>query len=172
VNPFLGSSTRLIVERTARAEFNDVDAVVLVEAIRSAVGNIGQVNRLGRELSWQTVPFGGRAARQVFVSLMPAGGATRIRLEEDLRPLVGQYFGGLIGGVGGGSMGLWMGIGMGVLHSPLAAMGLGATAIGGTYILARRLLRGQNRKRSTQLETLADRLVTYLEDPARPSRRG
>jgi hypothetical protein len=170
VNPFFGSSTRLIVERTARAEFNDVDAVVLVEAMRSAIGNIGQVNRLSRELSWQTVPFGGRAARQVFVSLMPGGGVTRIRIEEDLRGLAGQCFGGLMGGLGGGSMGLWIGIGMGVLHSPLATVGLGLTAIGGTYTLARRLFRGQNQKRSTQLETLADRLVSYVEDPARRSR--
>ena len=171
VHPFLGASTRLIIERTARAEFNDVDAVVLVEAMRSVVGNIGQVNRLGRELSWQTVAFGGRTARQVFVSLMPGGGVTRIRVEEDLRPLAGQYFGGLVGGVGGGSIGLWMGIGMGVLHSPLAAVGLGLSAIGGTYTVARRLFRGRNRKRSTELEALADRLVAYLEDPARRGRR-
>jgi hypothetical protein len=171
VNPLIGASTRLIIERTARAEFNDVDAVVLVEAMRSAIGNIGQVSRLGRELSWQTVPFGGRRARQVFVSLMPGGGVTRIRIEEDLRGTAGQYFGGLVGGLGGGTMGVWMGIGMGVLHSPLAAAGLALTAIGGTYTLARHLFGSQNRKRSAELSALADRLVAYLEDPGRRGRR-
>jgi serine/threonine protein kinase len=171
VNPFLGSPTRLIIERTARGEFNDVDAVFLVEALRSTLGNMGQVTRLGRELSWQTAIYGSGTGRQVFATLSPGGGVTRIRLEENLRGLAGQLFGGITGGVGGGTIGIWAGIGMGVLHSPAAAIGLGISAVGGCYLTARTLFRRANQRRSTELTALADRLVAYLEDPDRRKRR-
>lgn len=165
VNPFLGSATRIVIERIARGEFDDVDAVGIVEDIRATVGNLGQVSRLSRQITWQTMQYAGAPGRQVYVSLAPADGMTRIRIEENLRPLAGQYFGGLMGGLGGGTMGVWMGIGMGVLHSPVAAIGLAATALSGTYTLARTLFRKANAKRSAELTALADRIVTVLESP-------
>jgi tRNA A-37 threonylcarbamoyl transferase component Bud32 len=165
VNPFLGAATRLVIERTARGEFDDVDAVGIVEDIRATVGNMGQVSRLSRQLTWHTMQYAGSPGRQVYVSLAPADGMTRIRIEENLRPLAGQYFGGLMGGLGGGTMGVWIGIGMGALHSPVAAIGLAATALSGTYTLARKLFRRANTKRSAELTELADRIVTLLESP-------
>jgi predicted lipid-binding transport protein (Tim44 family) len=101
----------------------------------------------------------------VYVSLASVEGLTRVRIEENLRPLAGQYFGGIMGGVGGGSMGVWMGIGMGVFHSPVVAIGLAVTAIGSTYGVARKLFRRQHTKRSAELNALADRIVTLLESP-------
>ncbi len=162
-HPLVGAPSRIIIERTARGEFGEAEAPSIVDAIRSTIGNVGQVSRLARELSWQTAQYGGSPGRQVFVSLRPVEGETRIRIEENLKPQLGAYFGGLIGGLGGGSMGLWMGIGMGVFHSPIIAAGLALTGVGGSYGLARRLFGGAFRKRSAELEELADRLVRYLE---------
>jgi hypothetical protein len=162
-HPLVGSPTRIVIERTARGEFADAEAPSIVDAIRSTIGNLGQVSRLARELSWQSVQYGGTPGRQVFVSLRPVEGETRIRIEENLRPQLGAYFGGLIGGLGGGTMGLWMGIGMGVFHSPAVAVGLAITGVSGSYGLARRLFGRVSRKRSAELEELADRLVRYLE---------
>ncbi len=167
VNAFLGSPTRRVVERVAGRELTEADLPAVIETLRNNFGNLGQVSRLGRELSWQTVPYSGGQVRQVFVTVHVETGATRIRLEENLRPMAGAYFGGLMGGLGGGGMGVAIGIGMGVLHSPAAAAGLVFSLIGGSYTLARTLFRRHGQKRSAELEELADRLVGYIEGDRR-----
>ena len=167
VHPFIGSPTRIVLERVARREFGEGDTAELVDLIRQTVGNIGQVSRLGRELTWQTVAYGGTPARQLFITLRPGGGQTVIRFEENLKQVAGQYFGGLMGGFGGGTMGIWIGVGMGVFHSPAVAIGLALTSIGSTYALARRLFWKQVTNRTGELEGLGNRLVGYLEDPGR-----
>jgi serine/threonine protein kinase len=167
VNPFLGSPTRLVVERTARREYSEADLPALIESLRTNFGDIGQVSRLGRELSWQTVAYPGARVRQVYVTLRPETGVTRIRIEEQLRAMAGAYFGGLMGGLGGGGMGGAIGIGMGVFHSAVAAGALVVSLIGGSYTLARSLFRHHGQKRSAELDMLADRLVSYIEDPGR-----
>ncbi|MBP9200170.1 MAG: hypothetical protein KBF47_09195, partial [Gemmatimonadales bacterium] len=167
VHPFLGSPTRILLERVARREFSEGDAAQLVDLIRQAIGNMGQVSRLGRDLSWQTVAYGGTPGRQLFITFRPGAGQTVIRFEENLKQVAGAYFGGYMGGLGGGTVGVWMGIGMGLLHSVPATIALGATAIGSSYALARGLLRRQFRLRSTELEGLADRLVATVEEGGR-----
>lgn len=170
VNPLLGSPSRVIVERIARHEFSEADMPAVIETLRHAFGNLGQVSRLGRELSWQTVPYSGRHARMVSVTLHAETGVTRIRMEEHFRHIAGAYFGGIMGGLGGGGTGAAIGIGLNVFHSAGAAAGLVFSLLAGSYTLARTLFRRHGRKRSAQLESLADRLVAYLEDTGR--RRG
>jgi len=166
VHPLLGSATRIVVERVARREFGTADEGPLIDQVRQAIGNVGQVGKLGRELSWQTVAFGGRSGRHLFITFRPAGGQTLIRLEEDLKTVAGQYA-GIMAGLGAAPIGLWLGIGLGVFHSAVVAAGLAVSMLGGSYALARRLFRGQSAKRSTELTELADRLVAYLEDAPR-----
>ena len=146
---------------------SEADLPAVIETLRNTFGNMGQVSRLGRELSWQTVPYSGGQARQVFITVHAETGATRIRIEENLRPMAGAYFGGIMGGMGGGGMGAAIGIGMGVFHSAAAAAGLVFTLIGGSYTLARTLFRHHGQRRSAELEVLADRLVGYIEGDRR-----
>ena len=166
-HPFLGSPTRIVVERVARREFSEGDAAQLVDLIRQTIGNMGQVSRLGRDLSWQTVAYGGTPGRQLFITFRPGGGQTVIRFEENLRQVAGAYFGGFMGGMGGGSTGIWMGIGMGVFHSVPITIALGLGTISSAYALARGFFRRQFRRRSGELEGLADRLVASIEEGGR-----
>ncbi len=169
VHPFLGSPTRIVVERVARREFGTGDEAQMIDLVRQTIGNMGQVSKLGRDLLWQVVVYrgGGSDRRELYITFRPANGETRIRMEENLKQVAGQYFGGLMGGLGGGTTGISLGIGLGALHSALAAAGIWLTVFSSSYALARRLFRGQHRKRSSELETLADRLVDYLENSGR-----
>ncbi len=167
MHPFIGAPTRIVVERVARREFGEGEAGDLVDQIRQTIGNMGQVSRLGRELSWQTVSYGGTPGRQLFISFRPAAGQTVIRMEENLRQQAGAYYGGFMGGLGGGTTGIWMGVGLGVFHSALAAAAMGISAIGGAYLLARKLFTGLRAKRATELDGLADRLVDRIESGGR-----
>jgi hypothetical protein len=165
VNPLLGSATRLVIERTAEREFAESDTLALIEAIRSTIGNLGQVSRLGRELTWQTSHYAGSMGRLVFVTLHAGDGVTRIRIDENVRHLAGGYFGGIVGGLGGGGMGAAIGIGLGVFHSGVAVAALVVSLLGGSYGLARTLFGTMVRKRSAELNELADRLVSLIEEP-------
>ena len=103
---------------------------------------------------------GGRKAkgRHIDVSVVPRGGVTTIRVEEELRNLAGGLFGGLVGGGGGGSTGVSLGVGMEVFHSfPIAAL-LWVSVAGGFYALARTIFGSIATKREQELRGLADRL--------------
>ena len=96
--------------------------------------------------------------RQIDVSVVPRGGVTTIRVEEELRNLAGGLFGGLVGGGGGGSTGISIGIGLGAFHSaPLAVM-LWVAVAGGFYTLARTIFGSIAAKRERELRELANRL--------------
>ena len=163
VNPLVGAPTKVLLELEAGREFAEADAPDLVDMIRRTIGDVGQVSRLGTEFTWQTTPVGGAPGRQLFITMRPGGGKTVIRLEDRMKVLLGGYFGGLVGGVGGGGMGIWLGIGMGVFKSPALAFTLVATSVLSMYALARRLFRNAVRKRTTELEDLAARLVARIE---------
>ena len=61
-----------------------------------------------RPLAWRTVGTQHQPSRVVSVSISPAGGRTRILIDESLTPTAGGIFGGLMGGLGGGRLhGVW-----------------------------------------------------------------
>jgi serine/threonine protein kinase len=168
-NPFLGSPTRAVTVRVARGQFTEADAAVMVGTIRSTLGNLGNLSMLGRELSWQSMPYGGGTGRHVYIALRPVSGGTEIRIEENFQQRAGGYFGGIMGGVGGGGMGAVIGLSINLLHlqSPGAIGAVVLCHISATYLLARRLFRRHVEKRTAELGQLADRLAAYLEDPSR-----
>ena len=115
-NILIGGPTRLLFERVVEGEVSDSDFPVLVEEIRSIIGEVGQVSQLGRSFSW-TLSKGASGTRNVEIAVTVRAGSTRILVQESLNNLIGAVFGGVGGGLGGGGMGPIMGglIGGGVL---------------------------------------------------------
>ncbi|MGE0553747.1 MAG: hypothetical protein AB7R55_09995, partial [Gemmatimonadales bacterium] len=163
-NPFLGSPTRIQVERVVDGEVEEADYVTLVEECRMRFGNVGQGSTLGRSLAWRTVVPVGQSGRHLSMTVTPRAGKTTIRIDESLTPVAGGLFGGLMGGVGGSGIAAGLGIGMGALHSPIAALAIIVTILTGSYGAARGFLHSTHRKRTAELERLADRLAAFLSE--------
>lgn len=159
-SPWIGSPTRLVFERVVDGEIPIEEFEPLVAEVRRTFGDNGVPSVLGRSLAWSS-SMGGRRkgqGRHIDVSVVPRGGVTTIRVEEELRNLAGGLFGGLVGGGGGGSTGISLGVGMEVFHSfPVAAL-LWVAVAGGFYALARTIFGSIATKREGELRGLADRL--------------
>jgi len=166
-NPFLGAPTRLVFERVVHGEVADADFPLLVDEIRRALRNVGQVSQLGRSFAW-TMTRTGSSNRAVEVVVTVRGGVTRIAVQESLGNLIGGIFGGIGGGMGGGGLGPMLGIlidGAGFAGSvaavviPLWLMATFATARTAYYYAVRR--------RSRVLEALADQLADLARELVR-----
>jgi hypothetical protein len=160
---FTGAPGRIVVERVVDGEVDDGDYVTIVDEARMRFGNVGQASTLGRSLAWRSVIPPGQVGRNVYLTVTPTRGVTRIRLEENMASLAGGLFGGLFGGGGSAGIGIGMGVGMGALHSPLAAAAIIISAAVGTYSAARKLFGMSHRKRSAELGELADRIAHFVE---------
>jgi hypothetical protein len=156
-----GAPTRLVFERVVDGEVSPEMFETLVDEIRRTFGDNGMPSVLGRSLAWTSSLRGGRrrsVGRQIDVNIVPRGGVTTIRVEEELRNLAGSLFGGLVGGGGGGSTGISIGIGMGVFQSAALAGLLWVGVAASFYALARTIFSHQSAKRERQLSGLIDRL--------------
>jgi len=163
---FLGGPTTITIERVVEAELPESDFPLLVEEIRATLRNLGTISTFGQSLTWQTAKNLLEEGRDVHVVVTVRAGQTRIRVVEKLGHLAGGLFGGIGGGagVGGGAavFGALMTIG-----SPPAAIIAAASVVGGAYALARTLFTGISRKRTRELEGLADRLADLARDVLR-----
>jgi hypothetical protein len=162
-NWFTGAPGRIVVERMVKGEVDDSDYVTIVDEARMRFGNVGQASTLGRSLAWRSVIPPGQVGRNVYLTVTPTRGVTRIRVEENLSSIAGGLFGGIFAGGGSAGVGIGMGVGMGALHSPFAAAGIITLAAVGTYSLARNLFGRSHRKRTAELEELADRLARFIQ---------
>ncbi len=170
-NPFLGSSTRIVVERIVTGEVDVDEYPTLVDEARITVGNVGQTSTLGRSLAWRSVVPSNQVGRVVALTVTPSGGRTRIRLEESLAPLAGGFFGGIMGGGGSAGVAFSLAIGVGALHAPLIGVTLAGLTLTGSWGLARTLLAHYRRKREREIEGLGDRLASYVAECAGRQRR-
>jgi serine/threonine protein kinase len=168
---FLGSPNRIVVERMVEGEVSEQEYPTLVDEVRMVIGNVGQASTLGSSLAWRSVTPAGQVGRTVSLSITPANGRTRIRLEENSSPLAGALFGGLMGGLGGTSIPLSLGLAFGALHIPLLAPVFLALGIGGSWSVARLAFRKSHEKRCRELESLADRLEAYARETISRGRR-
>jgi hypothetical protein len=159
-SPWLGAPTHIVFERVVEGEVSSDEFETLVNEVRRTFGDNGMPSVLGKSLAWSSSTRGRRRAqgRQVDVSVVPRGGVTTIRVEEELRNIGGALIGGIVGGGGGGTSGLVIGVGMGVFHSAPLAVGLLACSLGFCYTLARTLFTHIARKRESELSELAGRL--------------
>jgi hypothetical protein len=160
-SPWLGAPVRLVFERVVEGEVPTEEFEALVAEVRRTVGQNGIPSVLGRSLAWSSTMSGGRRrarGRQIDVSVVPRGGVTTIRVEEELGNTAGALMGGIVGGGGGGTSGAVIGVGMGVFHSAPLAVGLLACSLSTFYMLARTIYGNIASNREKTLRELIDRL--------------
>lgn len=154
-NPFLGESTTISYEAVIDGEMRERDFDLMVDIIRRALGEAGQVSAVGRSLSWTSSGSG----RKAHVSILVRDGRTSIYVNERLKDLAGGLFGGIMGGGGGGMMGPSIAFGVEVLGSPLGAIGMVAGCVGLAYGIARGIYTNIAGKRRRVLGELTERLA-------------
>jgi serine/threonine protein kinase len=158
-NILLGAPTRLLFERSVEGELADADYSLLVEEIRIALKEVGQVSQLGRSFSW-TLNKGSSGTRNVEVAVSVRNGRTRIIVQENLNNLIGAIYGGVGGGLGGGGMGPMIGLLVGTKVVAAAAMGLVVPAwLAVVYGVARSSYYYAVKRRAKTLGGLADKLA-------------
>src|SRR5204862_6535973 len=85
-NIVIGGPTRLLHQRVVEGEVDEADFPLLVDEIRTIMGEVGQVAQLGRSFTW-TLSKGASGTRNVEVAVSVRGGRTRIVVQEHLAPL-------------------------------------------------------------------------------------
>jgi len=165
-----GKPVKIRVERIVEGEVPAEEFPYLVDEIRTSLGTVGNVSALGRTLAWSVVPSGQGFGRQVEITVTPRHGITRVFMEERLGNEAGGLFGGLWGGGGGGGLVAGLAISLRELHSPSIAIASALFTVGGSYLLARAIYGGIYRRRSRELENLADRLADHIARTGRPAR--
>jgi serine/threonine-protein kinase len=159
---FLGGPTRILFERVVEGELNEAEFPVVVDEIRRVMGTAGKVNQLGRSFTWE--PSRTAVPRTLEVSITVRGGRTRVTIQENLTNLIGQVYGPIGGGMGGGGTGVVMAIVAGAMHAPfLIPLAIPAWLFT-TYATARTVYRHNSRRRRSELEELADHLMSVVKD--------
>lgn len=146
---FFGGAIALRAARELPVELDERWNDRLAELVRRSLGLTGQLEVVGRTLTWRSVPLGARATdgRNVTLTVSRVDGTTTIRLEEDLTPDLTGAFAPLMG-IGG--VGAIIAIGMGGRFG-LAAIALAPLIAGTAYAFARTLFAGLRRRRATEL---------------------
>lgn len=169
-NRWIGGPTSLMYERVVEGELLEEDYPALVEEIRSALNNVGQVSQFGRSFSWIATRRGA-SQRELEVAVSVRGGRTRISIKESLAPLLGAVYGGIGGGMGGGGMGPIVGILAGALHiAGPAVVAIVPMWLATTFVTARTVYRRSSTRRTKELERLADRLASLTAELVPPPR--
>lgn len=163
-NIFLGGPTRLFFERFVEGELDEQDFTVLVEEIRSAIQELGQIHTLGRSFTW-VLNKGQQSTRNIEIAVSVRAGRTRIMVTENFNNLIAVVFAGGGIGVGAGGMGPLIGgvvSGMGMGGAGIAA--LVPLWIAMVYAGTRSSYHYIVRHREEKLRELADRLAFVTEE--------
>jgi serine/threonine protein kinase len=103
-NILIGGPTRLLYQRVVNGELAEGDYPLLVDEIRTIIGEVGQVSQLGHSFTW-VLNKGSSGIRNIEVAVTVRSGKTRITVQENLGSLIGAIYGGVGGGMGGGGTG-------------------------------------------------------------------
>jgi predicted lipid-binding transport protein (Tim44 family) len=141
----------------------------MVLEMQRIIGQVGSASTIGRTLQWTALGVDRRrvSSRTVQVTVTPRNGRTTIQIHEPMGQLAGGLFGGLMGGLGGSLSSMSFGIAMS-FHSGLMAIPLVASAVGGSYLLARTIFGRMVRSRGDELQRLMSRLVDHVSATAAP----
>jgi serine/threonine protein kinase len=164
---WLGSPTVIEWERVVDGEVTESMYEDIVDEVQATLSTEGQVDTLGRSLTWRTVKpvLGKRRAVQVRVT--SRGGQTRIHIQERLGELAVTLYSSILVGGGIGGVATILGIGLGWLGTGLEAALLSAGWFPGMYAITRAIFRGVSRKKRTDLEGLSNRLAAIATESAR-----
>ncbi len=173
VNQFLGTATRILVEATIDGEMPERDYDLVLDIIRREIGEVGQIGSVGRTFSWSV----SNQNRKLQISVMPRGGKTTVRIDEQLSNIAGGVFGGIMGGGGGGLGGAVMGVIAGANHEPLLGLAAWLATIAASFGAARvtlgRIAASKREKLTEIAHMLANQIAesTVSAEPTDPRRR-
>lgn len=162
-NPFLGSPTQVIIERTLDVELDASQFDQLLDITRSVTAEVGEVSTVGRQFGWKGRMDGAKTE----VSVSAAERSTTIRVKIDLDEHATGHFmlKGMLGGVGGGFA---VSAATVTLFGPVGFVAAAATLASG-YYFARRGLRGEEQRfrhlGSELVERLAERINRIARNP-------
>jgi len=163
-NPWIDGPTMLSYERVVEGELPDTEWQVLVDEIRRVLKNSGQLSQFGRSFSWVAARSPG-IRRDLEIAVSVRAGQTRIIIQEGLSQLIGAVYGGIGGGMGGGGMGPIIGIFAGALHLAGPAVAVMVPLwLATTYVTARVVYRKSTKRRTKELQGLADRLAELVRE--------
>jgi eukaryotic-like serine/threonine-protein kinase len=160
VNPFLGTATRIVVEATIEGEMPERDYDLVLDIIRREIGEVGQIGSVGRTFSWSV----SNQQRKLQISVMPRGGKTTVRLDDQLGNIAGGVFGGIMGGVGGGLGGAVMGSIAGGAHRPLLGLAAWLSVVVSAFAGARFTLRRIFTTRRDKLHEVANQIANQIAE--------
>jgi hypothetical protein len=137
----------------------------IVDEIQATFSTVGQVDKLGRSLTWRTTnPVVGKT-RAIQVRVTSRGGNTRVHVQERLGELAGAIHGGIWGGGAGGGIAIILGVGLGVPLGPPEVVGvLAAGWAGGMWALSRSIFRAVARKKREDLDQLSIRIADIVAE--------
>jgi hypothetical protein len=173
VNPLIGTATRIVVEATIDGEMPERDYDLVLDIIRREIGEVGQIGSVGRTFSWSV----SSRERNLQISVMPRGGKTTVRIDDQLGQITKGVFGGMMGGIGGGLGGAVMGSIAGGTHRPLlgfaAWLGVVATAYTGARFTIKRIAKSRREKLHEVANHLANQIAesTALAESTDPRGR-
>jgi serine/threonine-protein kinase len=173
VNPLIGAPTRIVVEVVVDGEMPERDYDLVLDVIRREIGEVGQIGSVGRTFSWSV----SNQSRKLQISVMPRGGKTTVRIDEQLTHLTGGIFGGMMGGIGGGLGGAVMGSVAGSAGGPLVGLAAWVAVLGAAYAGARytfwRVGKGRADKLNDIAKQLGDQIAESLasSEPSGPRKR-
>jgi len=140
-SPWIGAPTRFVLERVVEGELPVDEFEPLIAELRRTFGDNGDPILLRHSLVWR------KQSPRIDVSVVPGGGVTTIRVEQELRDIAIFLLVGLVGGVGAGLSGMLDGF------RPQYAL-----LVAASYLLARTIFGRISRRREMQLSDLIDRL--------------
>jgi hypothetical protein len=156
-NRFLGAPHVIDIERTVEGEVTAGAHEALLEAVRRATGELGEVTSFGRQFGWK----GKVEGKKTQIAVSPVGGRTvvrvRVQLEEEA---LGIFM--LSGVMGGGVGGILSGSIAATLLGPVGALA-GAAVLGTGYVTARTLFKRVEARLRAGAEEIADEVAAAAE---------
>ena len=165
----LGAPMRVTVERDVAGELpaSALEQVTNVIRRRLGSGRAGQVSAVGRSLLWTQDTLSG----SITISVSPERGRTVIQVNQHLADFATAMLtiAGTGGLLGGGASTIALGAVV-VMTGPLA-LGVTAAAMGGSYLLGRRVFRWRTRTSERELHELAEEIAACVAEAVDAERR-
>ena len=156
LTPLFAAPFRLFEEAEIDGELSTDDYDIIVDIIRRTFADDGNVGTFGHTLTW-TTRAQTKKGRNVFVTIIPRGGRTKIRIEERLSALAAGLYGGIVGGTSSLSVLAFVQV-FGATHSILASIATSTAALLTTFSIARTILGSVKNARTKQIAGLRDEL--------------
>ncbi|MGE5727242.1 MAG: serine/threonine-protein kinase [Gemmatimonas sp.] len=160
LTPLFAAPFRLFDEIEVDGEISTDDYDIIVDIIRRTMGDDGNVGTFGKTLTWISRAQS-KKGRNVFVTLIPRGGHTKIRVEERLGALAGGLYGGIVGGTSGLGAFAFVQV-LAATHSIVASAAATAGVLLTTFTTARTILGGIKGARTKQLAALREELAVEV----------